>query len=121
MAIWLDKFRAEFALEKESWETEEDAEEEDALTKMVDFFISKVDPMMKGTLTSEEIEQLDEETRTDVADIPEPAKNSKGEIDFFCYLKTIKQQDDIPPKVLEYMERSPLWTRLPIDYYIAAS
>ena len=118
VSVWLSKFRAEYELERESWENEE--EEEDELTKMIDFFISKFDPTMKGKLTPGEIEQLDEETKNGIADIPDTAKNSEGEIDFFCFLKTIKEQEGVPEKVKDYMSRSPLWQNIPTDCYTAA-
>ena len=117
VSVWLSKFRSEFELEKESWETSEEGEqEEDELSKMVDFYISKLDPIMKGRLTPAEVEQLDEETRNDMADIPDTAKNSEGEIDFFCYLNTLKAHEDLPAKVKEYMTRSVLWNNIPTDY-----
>lgn len=88
---------------------------------MVDFWISTIDPMMKGVMTEDDVADLDEETQQHVAEIAETVKNGKGEIDFFCYLKTIKSEEGLPEKIKNYIERSHVWSRLAIDYYVAAA
>lgn len=48
-------------------------------------------------------------------------KNSKGEVDFFCYLRTIKKEfsAEFPERLKDYLERSEIFNTLPADYYEA--
>jgi hypothetical protein len=87
VSIWLANFRAEIAEQAKAWTVAEDDEDaQDPLSEMIDSYITKIDPLMKGVLSEEDVASLDSSAQEDLGEIGDAIKNERGEVDFFRFL-----------------------------------
>jgi hypothetical protein len=125
VSIWLSNFRTEIAEASKTWTPEdedEDDEEKDEISQAIDDYISKIDPLMKGTLTDEDVEKLDSEAKEMLSEIQDSIKNSKGEVDFFCFLKKFVsegEEEEMEEHLVNFIAQSDAFNSLPTDYYEA--
>jgi hypothetical protein len=113
VAEWIEKIR-EDANEFVMSASEALGFNEVALIDVVTDYLSSTDPTMKGALPDSEIPE-------GVTDFPAEYRNSKGEVDFFCFLKHIIAHADrvLTPYWLRNVKSSPLYHNLPVDFYEA--
>ncbi|CAG9327548.1 unnamed protein product [Blepharisma stoltei] len=89
------------------------------LCEIIDDFINKADPAMKGIIHQNDLIRLDSSI-VDTLECYEENKNSKGEYDFFRYLNVFKNfSSQFPEDIQDYIGSSQLWHHLRNDYYEA--
>ncbi|CAG9334942.1 unnamed protein product [Blepharisma stoltei] len=105
---WLNQFRHET-----------EGFENFTLRNLINEYIEKVDPSMKGVLTQDDLEHI-EQPILETLQSHEENKNYKGQYDFFKFLGTLKDlSNEFPENVQNYLSSSVLWKYLPYDFYDA--
>ncbi|CAG9317539.1 unnamed protein product [Blepharisma stoltei] len=109
MVEWLRQFKFEI-----------EHYEDFVIKDVINEFVEKADPAMKGVLTHNDLVYVDEVIASTLQSFEEN-KNYKGEFDFFRYLRVLRSlAGDFPLDVQEYIENSKLWQTLPEDFYTAS-
>lgn len=109
MVEWIRQFKQEI-----------EVHEDFVIKDVINEFVEKADPAMKGILTHNDLAYIDESIVATLQAFDDN-KNYKGEFDFFRYLRVLRNlAGDFPLQVQEYIETSKLWQTLPEDFYSAS-
>ena len=96
-----------------------DSDEGVSVRKIIESHVRAIDHGMKGVLKEEDEEMLAENAKKLLKKHPE-FRNSRGEIDFFTYLKSLAGRvEEFDSKSKEFLNNHPVFMNLPQDFYEA--